>query len=94
MIEMGIVVGAGILASLFKMNWTWRMRMLSHPLFVDLLVMIMLLILHWGTFSGVMVASIGALTCSLTLSAARRLYGYVEGDTYVPGYFNIGSKLV
>lgn len=94
MIEMGIVVGAGLLASLFKMNWTWRMRMLSHPLFVDLLVMIMLLILHWGTFSGVMVASVGALTCSLTLSAARRLYGYVEGGTYIPGYFNIGSKLV
>ncbi len=34
------------------------------------------------------------MTCSLTLSAARWLYGHVESGTYVPGYFDIGSKLV
>lgn len=94
MIEMGIVVGMGLLISLVKMNWQWRMRMLSSPFFVDLLVMIMLLILHWGTFSGVMVATVGAMTCSLTLSGARWLYGHVESGTYVPGYFDISSKLV
>ena len=91
---MGIVVGMGLLASLCKMNWKWRMHMLSSPLFVDFLVMIMLLICHWGTFSGVMVATVGALTCSLTLSGARWLYGHVEGGTYVPGYFDVASKLV
>ena len=94
MIEMGVIVGMGLLVSLVKMNWKWRMHMLSHPLFVDFLVMIMLLILHWGTFSGVMVATVGAMTCSLTLSGARWLYGHVEDGTYVPGYFDVGSKLV
>ncbi len=94
MIENGIVVGMGLLISLVKMNWVWRMRLLSNPLAMDALIFVALLLIHWGTFSGVMVATIGAMTCSLTLSGARWLYGHVESGTYVPGYFDIGSKLV
>lgn len=94
MIEMGVVVGLGLLVSLVKMNWKWRMHMLSNPLFVDTLIFIGLILIHWGTFSGVMVATVGALTCSLTLSTARWLYGHNEGGTYVPGYFDVRSKLV
>ena len=51
------------------------------------------MLLHWGTFSGVMVATIGALTCSLVLSGARKLYGYIEDRRYVRGYFDVSSKL-
>lgn len=93
MIEMGIIVGIGLLVSLVKMNWAWRMRMLSYPLAIDFIIFIALCILHWGTFSGVMVATIGALTCSVVLSGARKLYGYVESGTYVAGYFDVSSKL-
>lgn len=93
MIEMGIVVGIALLVTLVKMNWRWRMHMLSNPLVVDMIIFISLLLIHWGTFSGVMVATVGAMTCSLTLSAARWLYGHVEDGAYVPGYFDIGSKL-
>lgn len=93
MIEMGIVVGIALLTTLVKMNWTWRMRMLSNPLLVDSIIFIALLLIHWGTFSGVMVATVGAMTCSLTLSAARYLYGHVEAGKYVPGYFDISSKI-
>lgn len=91
---MGVVVGMGLLVSLVKMNWRWRMHMLSSPLSVDVGIFLALLLIHWGTFSGVMVATVGAMTCSLTLSGARWLYGHVEGGTYVPGYFDVGSKLV
>lgn len=94
MIENGIMVGMGLLVSLVKMNWQWRMSLLSNPITMDVLIFIALLLLHWGTFSGVMVATIGALTCSLTLSGARWLYGHVEAGTYVPGYFDVRSKLV
>ena len=94
MIEMGVVVGMGLLVSLCKMNWKWRMHMLSHPALMDAIIFVSLLLIHWGTFSGVMVATVGALTCSLTLSGARWLYGHVEGGTYVPGYFDVASKLV
>jgi hypothetical protein len=93
MIEMGIVVGIGLLVSLSKMNWQWRMHVLSQPLLVDLIVFAVLVLLHWGTFSGVMVASVGALFCSLTLSAARKLCGHIENGYYVPGYLDVGDKL-
>jgi len=94
MIEMGIVVGMGLLITLVKMNWKWRMAMLSNPLLLDVMIFVALMLIHWGTFSGVMVATVGAMTCSLTLSGARWLYGHVEADTYVPGYFDVRSKLV
>ncbi len=93
MIEMGVVVGIGLLVTLVKMSWQWRMHMLSSPLFMDALIFIGLLLIHWGTFSGVMVATVGAMTCSLTLSGARYLYGHVEKGVYVPGYFDVASKL-
>jgi hypothetical protein len=93
MIEMGIVVGMGLLITLVKASWHWRMHMLSNPLFMDALIFISLLMIHWGTFSGVMVATVGAMTCSLVLSGARKLYGHVEQGVYQPGYFDIGSKL-
>lgn len=94
MIEMGVVVGMGLLISLVKMSWTWKMHMLSNPILMDMLIFICLLLIHWGTYSGVMVATVGAMTCSLTLSGARWLYGHVEKGVYVPGYFDIESKLV
>ena len=91
---MGVVVGMGLLISLVKMNWKWRMHVLSNPVIADALIFISLMLIHWGTFSGVMVATVGAMTCSLTLSGARWLYGHVESGVYLPGYFDIGSKLV
>lgn len=93
MLEMGLIVGIGLLVSLAKMNWHWRMRVLSSPLTIDLLVFIVLTLIHWGTFSGVMVATIGALFCSLTLSAARKLFGYIESGAYKPGMFDVSDKL-
>ena len=94
MIEMGVVVGMGLLITLVKMNWKWRMHLLSNPVIADALIFTILMLLHWGTFSGVMVATVGAMTCSLVLSAARWGYGHVESGVYQPGYFDIGSKLV
>ena len=93
MIEMGLIVGIGLLITLVKMAWKWRMRVLSSPLMMVVIIFVLLMILHWGTFSGVMVATVGALTCSVVLSGARKLYGYIENGVYVPGYFDVSSKL-
>lgn len=93
MIEMGIVVGIGLLMILVKMSWRWRIRTLSSPLFVDALIFFVLLLIHWGTFSGVMVATVGAMTCSIVLSTARWLYGYTEAGVYQPGKFDVSSRL-
>jgi hypothetical protein len=42
----------------------------------------------------VMVATIGALVCSLILSAGRKAYGHIESGDYKPGYIDISNKLV
>lgn len=94
LLESGAVVGAGLLITFMKMNWVWRMHLLSNPLFVDILVLSILLLLHWGTFSGVMVATIGAATCSIALSGARYMCGHIENGKYVPGFWNLEQRIL
>ncbi len=89
MFEMGIVVALGLLVTFMKLSWRARLRMLSHPLAVDLFVFILLNWLHWGTFSGVMVAAVGALACSLMLSAGRWAFGYMVAGKHVRGKFDV-----
>lgn len=93
MLEMGIVVGLGLLVMFWKMNWKWRMRLLSNPLVVDVFIFIALTTVHWGTFSGVMVAAVGALFCSLVLSLGRWVFGHIEVGRYTPGVINVGDRL-
>ena len=93
MFEAGFAVGLGLLVIFAKTKWKWRMRILSNPLTMDLLVFGLLLLLHWGTFNGVMAATIGALMVSLVLSAGRWYFGYVESGKYVPGFKNVETML-
>lgn len=56
MLEMGLIVGLGLLVMFAKLGWQGRMRLLSNPLAADIAIFLLLTVLHWGTFSGVMVA--------------------------------------
>lgn len=93
MIEMGLIVGIALLISMAKASWWWRMKVLSNPLLLDVIIFAFLILIHWGTFSGVMVATIGALTCSVILSAGRKAVGYYQDGDYVPGVYNVANKL-
>jgi hypothetical protein len=93
MLSMGFVVALGLLVTLAKLSWPRRMWVISHPLTMDVGVFVFLTLIHWGTFSGVMVATVGALFTSITLSGARWLYGHVENGRYFPGKFNVVDKL-
>ena len=93
MIEMGIVVALGLIVAYARLGWRKRIWINSNPLFMDVLIFVGLNILHWGTFSGLMVAAVGALFCSITISVARKWVGYVESGRYVPGWMNVEDKL-
>lgn len=93
MFSMGLIVAAGLLIVLVKCSWKWRMRMLSNPVAMDIGIFAVLTSLHWGTFSGVMVATIGALACSCVLSLGRWMFGYVSAGQYIAGKFNVGASL-
>jgi hypothetical protein len=93
MLEMGIIVAIGLLVTLAKLPWRWKLWFTSNPVIVDVSTFAVLTILHWGTFSGVMVATIGALFCSITLSAARWLVGYTKNGQYIAGKFDVSRKV-
>ena len=50
---------------------------------------VLVLCVHWGTFSGVMAATFAGLLTSLATSALKRLVGYIEADRYHPGLLNL-----
>lgn len=87
MIEMGFIVGIGLAVTFFKLSWRARLWMLSHPVLMDVCIFCILFILHSGTYSGVMVATIGALVCSLMLGAGRWAFGYMVRGKHVQGRF-------
>jgi len=87
-IESGVIVALGLLFAFLKCSWKVRMKMLSNPLAMDLIVFILLTVIHWGTFSGVMVASTGAMICSGMLTVGRWLFGYVKENKYYAGVFS------
>lgn len=93
MLEMGFLVALGLIVMLARLPWRHKLWITSHPLAMDVCTFILLSLLHWGTFSGMMVATIGALVCSLTLSLARRVIGFVSRGEYVRGFLDVSEKL-
>jgi hypothetical protein len=92
-LENGLLVALGLLVTLAKVPWRWKLWIVSHPLAMDALIFIALTALHWGTYSGVMVATIGALFCSLTLAGAKKVIGHTKDNRYYPGWIDAISKL-
>jgi len=89
MIETGIVVFLGVALILWKLPRRWMLRALHHDVALDLTVSALVLIIHWGTFSGVMAATVAGLLTSLATSGAKRMLGYMHGNRYVPGIFHL-----
>ena len=89
MIETGILVFLGVALILWKMPRRWMLKALHHDMALDLLVSVLVLIIHWGTFSGVMAATVAGLLTSLATSSAKRIFGYIDGPRYVPGQIRL-----
>lgn len=93
MLGMGLIVALGLLVVMLKLSWRKKMWMLSHPVAMDVGVFTFLTLIHWGTFSGVMIATVGALFTSITMSVGKWLVGHVKDNRYYPGVFNVIHKL-
>lgn len=92
-IESGVIVAIGLLFIFFKLSWRARLRMLSNPLAVDLAIFVTLTLIHWGTFSGVMVATTGAMITSGMLTLGRWAFGHVTDNKYHCGFYNVLEKI-
>ena len=85
MIETGFLIFAGIGLLLAKLPRRTALKVLKHDLALDLTVTATVLAIHWGTFSGVMAATVAGLMTSLATSGLKSLVGYVDGGVYYPG---------
>jgi hypothetical protein len=72
MFESGAVICLGLVMWFSRTSWRTRMWLLSHPLALDILTFVVLVLLHWGTFSGVMAATVGALMVSVMLTCGTQ----------------------
>ena len=89
MIETGFLVFLGVALILWKLPRRLMLRLLAHDVALDLTVSVLVLMIHWGTFSGVMAATVAGLTMSLATSGAKRLFGYIDNKRYVPGIVHL-----
>ena len=85
MLSTGFTIFIGVVLILAKLPRRMMLRVLRHDLLLDVAVSLITLMIHWGTFSGVMAATVAGLLTSLATSGLKRLVGYIDGDKYWPG---------
>ena len=85
MLTTGFTIFLGVVLILAKLPRRTMLRVLKHDLLLDVAVSLIVLMIHFGTFSGVMAATIAGLLTSLATSGLKRLIGYADGDNYYPG---------
>lgn len=85
MLATGFTIFLGVGLLLAKLPRRTALKVLKHDLMLDIAVTLLVLLIHWGTFSGVMAATVAGLMTSLATSGLKRLVGCVSGDTYYPG---------
>jgi hypothetical protein len=85
MLTTGFTIFLGVALILAKLPRRTMLRVLKHDLLLDVAVSLITLMIHWGTFSGVMAATVAGLLTSLATSGLKKLIGYADGDNYYPG---------
>ena len=89
MFETGFAIFLGLVFIFIKLKRRTMLRLLHYDMALDVAVTLLTLAIHWGTFSGVMAATFAGLLCSVGTSAARKVFGFIEGDIYRPGVVNL-----
>ncbi len=85
MLATGFTIFLGVGLILAKLPRRTMLRVLKHDLLLDIAVSLIVLMIHFGTFSGVMAATVAGLLTSLATSGLKKLIGYADGDNYYPG---------
>ncbi len=89
MLATGFMIFLGVGLIFVKLPRRTKLRALKHDLKIDIAVSSLVLLIHWGTFSGVMAATVAGLLTSLGTSGLKKLVGYIDGDYYVVGKWNL-----
>ena len=83
------MISTGIALLLAKLKREWLLRALHHDMALDVAVTAITLIVHWGTFSGVMAATVAGLLTSICSTVAKKLIGHMHKGIYYPGLWTM-----
>ena len=89
MLATGFAIFLGLVFIFIKLPRRAMLRLLRHDVALDLGVTLLTLLVHWGTFSGVMAATVAGLLTSLGTTLAKRAFGYIKGNQYFPGFIRL-----
>lgn len=85
MIATGLAIFLALVFILIKLPRRLMLRLLHHDVVLDVGVTVLTLAIHWGTFSGVMAATVAGLLTSVGTTLAKKTFGHIHGDLYFPG---------
>lgn len=89
MFTTGFAIFLGLLFVLAKLKRRLMLRVLHYDVLLDIVVTMFVLFVHWGSFEGVMSATIAGLFTSMATTFAKRMFGYVKAGVYYPGRFRL-----
>ena len=85
----GLAIFLAMLFVFIKLPRRTLLWLLRYDLAIDVSVTLLVLLIHFGTFSGVMAATVAGLMTSIATTGAKRLFGHIRGEQYVPGLLNL-----
>ncbi len=89
MFTTGLAIFLGLVFLFIKLPRRLMLRWLRYDVAIDIGVTLLVLIIHFGTFSGVMAATFAGLLTSVGTSVAKRLFGFMDRGLYYPGIFRL-----
>lgn len=89
MFTTGLAIFLGLVFIFIKLPRRTMLRWLNYDIVLDIAVSLIVLAVHFGTFSGVMAATFAGVLTSVGTSAAKKLFGYIQGDQYFPGLIRL-----
>ena len=89
MFTTGLAIFLGLVFIFIKLPRRTMLRWLRYDILLDLAITLIVLVVHFGTFSGVMAATFAGLLTSVGTSLAKRIFGYIQGDQYFPGLIRL-----
>ena len=89
MFTTGLAIFLGLVFIFIKLRRITMLRLLRYDMALDVLVTLLVLFIHWGSFEGVMAATFAGLMTSVGTSLAKRTFGYIAKDTYYPGLVHL-----
>lgn len=79
MFALAFAIFLGFIFLFIKLPSRITLRALGKPLALDLSITILATVLHWGSFSGVIIGGLAGMMASIFSTSARFLVGYIDG---------------